>query len=301
MNNPLHRSCLLFAFASIALLGGCQTVQKPNWDLPAGVKTLSANGYPMAYVERGSGPTVVLVHGAINDYRYWNPQIESLASHFRVISVSLRHYYPEPWKGEGEFSLKLHSEDLAAFIERLGGPVHLVGHSRGGPVALATAHARPDLVRKLVLMDPALFVLLPTPSGATTEDPRIRRAKATQVYLNRGDIEGGLQYFFDDVNGPGAWSKLPEAQRGVRRDNAWTIVGQLGDVETVTCTDIGRLKMPVLLMAGEQSPPLFKKMGAAARDCLPSAGSVTIPKAGHQMNQLNPSAFDAALVKFLSE
>jgi len=179
--------------------------------------------------------------------------------------------------------------------------VHLVGHSRGGPVALATAHARPDLVRKLVLMDPALFVLLPTPSGATTEDPRIRRAKATQVYLKRGDIEGGLQYFFDDVNGPGAWSKLPEEQRGVRRDNAWTIVGQLGDAETVTCTDIGRLKMPVLLMAGEKSPPLFKKMGAAARDCLPSAGSVTIPEAGHQMNQLNPSAFDSALVKFLSE
>jgi pimeloyl-ACP methyl ester carboxylesterase len=59
--------------------------------------------------------------------------------------------------------------------------------------------------------------------------------------------------------------------------------------------------MPVLLMAGEQSPPLFKRAGAAAQKCLPSAGSVTIPKAGHQMNQLNPAAFDAALVKFLSE
>ena len=34
---------------------------------------------------------------------------------------------------------------LAAFTERVGGPVDLVGHSRGGPVALATAHARPDL------------------------------------------------------------------------------------------------------------------------------------------------------------
>jgi esterase len=301
MNALLRCTCLISVLASVVLLGGCQTAQKPSWTLPPGVNTLSANGYPMAYLERGSGPTVVLVHGAINDYRYWTPQLDTLASQFRVVSVSLRHYYPEPWNGEGEFSLKLHSEDVAKFIERLGGPVHLVGHSRGGPVVLATAHARPDLVRKLVLMDPALFTLLPAPSGAPAEDPRIRRAKATEVYFKRGDIEGGLQYFFDDVNGPGAWSRLPEAQRSIRRENAWTIIGQLGDVETVSCADIGRLRMPVLLMAGEQSPPMFKNVGAAAQKCLPSAGSVVIPKAGHQMNQLNPAAFDAALSNFLSK
>lgn len=301
MKRATRGFCLIYAFASLAALAGCQTVQTPHWDLPPGVKTLPVNGYPMAYVERGSGPTVVLVHGAINDYRYWTPQLESLSPRFRLVSISLRHYYPEPWNGDGEFSLKLHAEDLAAFIERFGGPVYLVGHSRGGPVALATAHSRPDLVRKLVLMDPALFTLLPVPGGAPAEDPRIRRAKATEVYLRRGDTEGGLQYFFDDINGPGAWNRLPEEQRRVRRENAWTIVGQLGDAETVTCADIGRLKMPVLLMDGEQSPGLFKKVREAAQKCLPSAGSVTIPKARHQMNQLNPPAFDAALVEFLSE
>lgn len=300
MNQPLRRSRLIPILSLIALLCGCQTALKPGWELPPEVKTLPVNGYPMAYVERGSGPTVVLVHGAINDYRYWNPQLESLPTRFRVVSVSLPHYYPEPWKGDGEFSLKLHSEALVAFIERLGGPVHLVGHSRGGPVALATAHSRPDLVRKLVLADPALFMLLPAQGNTSSEDPRIRRAKAAEVFFRRSDVEGGLQYFFDDVNGPGAWTKLPEAQRRIRRDNAWTIVGQLGDVESIGCAQIAQLKMPLLLMAGEQSPPMFKSVGAAAQKCLPSATSVTIPKAGHQMNQLNPTAFDEALTRFLS-
>lgn len=295
------RCCLIFALSIIALLGACQTIDKPHWDIPTGVKTVWVNGYPMAYVERGSGPTVVLVHGATSDYRYWGPQLESLPSRFRVVAVSLRHYYPEPWKGEGEFSLKLHSEDLTKFIEILGGAVDLVGHSGGGPVALATAHARPDLVRKLVLMDPALFVLLPPASITPNDDPRIRRAKAAEVYLKRDDMEGGLQYFFDDNNGPGAWSRLPEEERSVRRDNAWAIVGMLGDMETVTCADIARLKMPVLLMTGEKSPPMLKSIGSAFWKCLPSVASATIPNAAHQMNQMNPSAYDAELSKFLSE
>jgi pimeloyl-ACP methyl ester carboxylesterase len=179
--------------------------------------------------------------------------------------------------------------------------VDLVGHSRGGPVALATAHSRPDLVRKLVLMDPALFVLLPPAISTPVDDPRIKRAKAAEVYFKRGDIEGGLQYFFDDVNGPGAWGRLPEADRRVRLDNAWAVVGTLGDVETVTCADIARLKMPVLLMTGEKSPAMLKNVGAAFQKCLPSVASATIPNAAHQMNQMNPSAYDAALIKFLSE
>ena len=302
MRHSLSRFHVLAILMLALILGGCQTMQEPSWDLPSGVKSLEANGYPIAYVERGTGPTVVLVHGALNDYRAWAPQMEALASKFRVVAISLRHYDPEPWKGDGEFSLKLHANDVAAFIERLhAGPVFLVGWSRGGTVVVDTAKMRPDLIRKLVLMDAALFELVPPPAGAPSEDPRVKRAKATEVYFRRGDMEGGLQFFFDGINGAGAWDKLPEPQRQLRRDNAWTIVGQVGDVETVTCGDIGRFKMPVLLMEGENSPPMFKRMRAAFQKCLPAARLATVPKAAHQMHQMNPSGFNAELTTFLSE
>jgi len=285
-----------------SLLSACQTAHKPGWDMPSGVKSLWANGYPIAYVERGSGPTVVLVHGALNDYRTWAPQMEALASNFRVVAISLRHYYPEPWRGDGDFSLTLHAQDVAAFIERLGvGPALLVGWSRGGAVVVDTAKMRPDLVRKLVLMDAAIFNLVQPPAGAPSDDPRITRTKATEVYFRRGDIEGGLRFFFDDINGAGAWSKLPEDQRQIRRDNAWTIVGQLGDVENVTCDDMKKFKMPVLLMEGEQSPTMFKNIRAAIQKCVPGAERAVVPKAAHQMHQANPAGFNAALAKFLSE
>jgi esterase len=302
MEPRLRGFCVFSIFALLVAVAGCQTAQKPSWELPAGIKSLEANGYPIAYMERGSGPTVVLVHGALNDYRTFLPQIEPLSSRFRVISVSLRHYYPEPWKGDGEFSLQLHAKDMAVFIDRLGaGPVLLVGWSRGGYVAADVARMRPELVRKLVLMDPGFWSLLQKPGDPPTEDVRVRRAKATEPYFRRGDMEGGLQFFFDDVNGAGAWTRLPEAQRQLRRDNAWTVVGRPGDLETLGCQDLGRLRMPVLLMQGENSPAPFKRMHAATQQCVSSARLVVIPKAAHQMHQMNPSGVNAELLKFLSE
>ena len=294
--------CVSLALAAAFILGSCQTAHKPDWNMPPGVNTLSANGYPIAYVERGSGPTVVLVHGALNDYRTWAPQMEPLSARFRVIAISLRHYYPEPWKGDGAFSLKLHADDLVALIERLGvGPVVLVGWSRGGTIAVDVARSRPDLVRKLVLMDAAVYAVLPSEQATPKDDPVVRRAKATEAYFRRADMEGGLQFFFDDINGPGAWSRLPETQRQLRRENAWTIVGQLGDVETVTCPDIGQFKMPVLLMEGENSPPHLKRIRAEIQKCLGSARLVIVPKANHQMHQTNSPDVNAALIKFISE
>jgi pimeloyl-ACP methyl ester carboxylesterase len=143
---------------------------------------------------------------------------------------------------------------VTVLIEQLGlGPVSLVGHSRGGRVALLAARARPDQVRKLVLMEAALAELLLAPHGTQAHDPRHARFKATAMRFEQGDVEGGLEYFVDDVNGPGTWKRRPEEQRQLARDNAWTVVGQTGDTAVITCADIGRLKGPVLLMAGERT------------------------------------------------
>lgn len=295
--------CRLVAAVALGIvLGGCQAFGPAPWDIPPGVQTRAVNGYPLAYLERGAGPALILVHGGLNDYRYWTPQMESLSSRFRAISISLRHYYPEPWNGEGSFSVKQHSEDLATFIEGLGlGPVILVTHSRGGSVGVDLAHSRPDLVKKLVLLDPALYSLIPPSEAGSSEEVRIWRAKTAETYFRRGELEAGVQYFFDDINGSGAWNRLSEEQRQIRLQNAWTIVGSMNDsAERVGCEDIGRLKMPVLLIDGERSPEWLKNIRKTFQKCLPSAGWITIPKATHQMNHTNPGAFNEALITFLS-
>jgi esterase len=285
------------------LLAACQTAPMPAHEQPGTVTTAQINGYPMAYVAEGKGPTVVLVHGAITDYRYWTRELAVLSTHFRLVAVSLRHYYPEHWNGKGsDFSLERHSADLAEFIEGLAaGPVYLVGHSRGGLVALQTARTHPELVRKLVLMEAPLVSLLST-AGGSAPDTRLARSKETVARFEKGDVEGGLEFYVDAVNGHGAWKMRTEAARQAVRDNAWTVVGEAREPpQTFTCSDVGSLRMPVLLVAGEKSPPGLKKIMAATRKCMPSALLVVIPNAAHQMNQMNPVAFDEVLLRFLSE
>ena len=139
------------------------------------------------------------------------------------------------------------------FIEQLGaGPVYLVGHSRGGRVAFDAARMRPDLIRKLVLMEATLYSLLPMPTETTTAvSSTADRRRPVLLRFEQGDIEGGLE-LYNDANGPGAWKRRTEAQRQVFRDNAWTLVADV-DQSSVRCTEVGSLTMPVLLVGGRKA------------------------------------------------
>jgi pimeloyl-ACP methyl ester carboxylesterase len=118
--------------------------------------SLTVNGYDMAYAEQGSGEPLVLIHGSLNDYRYWAPQMAPLGARFRVIAPSLRHYWPEKWDGSGgRFKIDQHVADMAGFIAALdAGPVRLIGHSRGGHIAFRLAELHPGLLREVVLAEP---------------------------------------------------------------------------------------------------------------------------------------------------
>ena len=271
------------------------------WALPAGVTALQVNDYPMAYTERGAGETIVLVHGSLSDYRYWDLQLSSSMPGFRLVAVSLRHFYPERWDGKGEdFSIQMHADDLSAFIERLGvGPVHLVAWSRGGSVALGTAKRRPDLVRKLVLMEPVISNLLAKPASDGGPDPAVVRLRTAAAYYDKGDIEGGLQFFVDDLNGPGSWKRRTQEQRQLALDNAWTLVRQVTDTDVVTREDLRNMRMRVLLIGSETGPKFLAQTMDEAQACFPSAERAMISKAGHRMNIDHPAEFNRVLLAFL--
>lgn len=284
----------------VGLLASCASVTP---EAPAEVKTMRINSYDLKYVEQGTGVPVVLVHGSLSDYRSWAAQMAPLAERYRVIALSLRHYYPEKWDGKGNgFSIEQHAKDVIAFIESLNaGKVHLVAHSRGGNVGLHVAKWKPDLLRSVVLADASgLEGLLPkAPEGAgTAASGTAARAKLQQRLL-AGEIDKGLAEYVDFANGPGTWSSSTEENRQVRRENAWTIIGDVGRPQT-TCEEGVRFSMPTLLMNGEFSPPRYLQMFDIFQVCAKGSQRTYIPKASHGMFRTHPELTNAAILTFLS-
>lgn len=275
------------------------------WPLPESIKSVEVNGYPMAYRESGSGTALILVHGSMNDYRYWNSQIPVFTAHYRVIAVSLRHYFPERWDGHGEdFSIVQHANDLAEFTRTLNlGPAHLLGHSRGGAVVLNVAARRPEVIRTLILVDASgLEALLPD-----TPESRAMMVEVRQLHerlaadLAKGDREAALKAYIEALTVPGRWDQLGPEQKSILFDNVATAIRP--EVRpSLSREAIRKFQFPTLLLTGERSPKRYGEMLRAMRDCLPeSVGEpIIIPNASHGMNRENPQAFNAAVLGFMS-
>ncbi|RIQ10893.1 alpha/beta fold hydrolase [Jiangella rhizosphaerae] len=111
--------------------------------------SVRVNGVDLAYDDAGSGPVVVLVHGALGDRRMWDHQFAALASRHRVVRYDWRGH-GESGDAAGEFA---HHADLLGLMDALGiERAALAGNSYGGAYALDVALAAPERVTSLTLI-----------------------------------------------------------------------------------------------------------------------------------------------------
>jgi esterase len=269
------------------------------------MRRCTVNGYPLAYVEAGTRtPALLLVHGSINDYRSFEAQLAPLGEHVRTIAVSLRHAYPERWDGQGDdFTVEQHAADLAAFVESQSqGPMHVLGHSRGGAVALQLALAYPDAVSSLVLADPGGLepLLPPSAEGEAMARQSAEMFARLRENLATGDEEAALERFVDDLNGAGTWARRTPEQRRVMLDNVRTGPA-CAQRPAFTREQIASLAVPILPVTGAKSPARYRLMLDAMRVLNGNvAPLVTIEGAAHAMHRENAPAFNAAVRDFIA-
>jgi pimeloyl-ACP methyl ester carboxylesterase len=121
------------------------------------------NGVRLHYVEAGSGPPVLLLHGFPEFWHSWRHQLPALAdAGFHAVAVDLRGYNESDRPGGvRNYRMGVLVEDMAGLIGHLGaGPAAVVGHDWGGGIAWQVAMRRPEVVDRLVVLNaphPAAF------------------------------------------------------------------------------------------------------------------------------------------------
>ncbi len=102
---------------------------------------------------------------------------------------------------------------------------YMVGHSYGGAVAVRLALAHPEILGRLVLIEPVLTPLLNLDGREDIFEEYRLMAQAFLEYGRRDDDEAAWQGFIDYRNGAGAWAALPEKARSssaLARGRQWT-------------------------------------------------------------------------------
>ncbi len=269
------------------------------------MQTLRINGYDMAYLEVGEGPPLLCVHGSMCDFRIWSCVLGPLSKKHRVITVSLRHFFPEHWDGVGDtYSIAQHVDDVIGFIERLNaGPVDLMGHSRGGHVSLRVAQRRPDLLRRLILAEPGGEVDATLDPGAVPGPTQFgARFKAAAEKIAAGDIDGGLMLFLDAVEGPCAWRRLGASPKQQLRDNAFTLIGQVRDRRPpYSKADAEAIKASTLFIGGGRTKGMLPHVLHTLAAHVPNSRTEIVPDTTHPMFEQAPQKFCEIVLAFLAE
>ena len=272
-------------------------------------KEIEVNGVRLSYVEEGAGEPIVFVHGAFSDLRVWEPVVrEEVARRYRFIAYTQRYHGLGAWKGDGkEYSTVTHADDLAKFITSLNaGPVHLVGYSSGGAVAMVAALKNPALVRTLTMYEPAALFVLPAESAerkAARED-NAKWASAAREANKAGDPVRTMRLFIEGVLQlePGGFDRLSEPTQTTLLDNARTAPLMFGapPAPAITCDELKTFTRPTLVTQGEKTQTFFKLINEGISKCVPGVQQVSFPDLDHGAPSAAPAAFTAALFEFLA-
>lgn len=123
--------------------------------------TITANGVTLHYLQMGSGPDLVMLHGLSGNLAVWHLRmVPLLQEHFRVTTYDLRGHGNSSMPPSG-YTTRNMATDLRALLDELGiAQADIVGHSFGADIALHFALIHPDRVRRLALIEPGIPALM---------------------------------------------------------------------------------------------------------------------------------------------
>ncbi|WP_242065613.1 alpha/beta fold hydrolase [Trichocoleus sp. FACHB-262] len=291
------------------------------------IQILDASGYSVAiaYGEKGSGPPLILVHGAASWSYAWRDLIDPLSQHFRVICFDA--------KGYGFSEQIRHSEvpghqlvELARIIQALcPEPAIVVGQSLGALTAIALAETYPELVAQLVVINVPIFPKrlptwgmqwmadIPLPLVQWVDELQLARPVTPLVHLlvkiarlevmvdptsTSPEEIYWLTYPYTEI--PGAMTQFAVDMRQSAREIQALLAGQPNQITPIQ-DNLGAIACPTLILWGKDDRWFPLSNGEELHARLPHAQFQVIINCGHDAAVCCPDAISDAILHFLSD
>ena len=236
---------------------------------------VAIRGERVSYSVVGSGDPVVLIHGLAGSMRWWRRNVAALAEQYTVYLVNLPGFGAFR-RRRLPFALAGAADWLGAWIEAADtAPCHIVAHSMGGHIAIRLAAQKPALVRRLVLVAPALV------AGRK----RLKAYPLALVAATRAMAPSFLPLLAIDTLRAGPFTIL-SAARSLLAD----------DIRA----ELREIVAPTLLVWGERDALVPPSLGLLAQAEIADAHLLLLPGAGHVAQYDRPHQFNAATLAFLA-
>ncbi len=247
---------------------------------------------------------VVLLHGLFGSADNLSVIRRSLDEEFCVLSIDLPDHGQSPWsthfdfeQGASQIISTIEHFYMSNGLNALQCPLNLVAHSLGGKFAMHVAHARPDLIRKLILLDIAPVAYEPRHhnviSGLQSVDlSSITSRKDAQVQLSKHVKDASTQAFllkslYQKKDGDWAW-----------RFNLELLVRDYPDLSAWNISDKLRYRGDTLFIIGQNSNYVSLEHQSTIKAQLTNA-SAKIVAAGHWLHAEKPQVVNTLITKYL--
>lgn len=265
----------------------------------------------------GAGEPALCVHGLAGSSRNWTDLIDLLRPRLDCAALDLPGFGDSPPRPDRRYTIGALAQTTAALIERQGrGPVHLIGNSMGGAVCVKLAARRPDLVRSLTLISPALPDLQPRMDVVRfplMSMPRVGAwvlAKFKTISPEQRVWNVMTTCYFDAAVVPRA-RLADEVAELVRRDGLRhadeALIGCMRSLTGQTMRtgamslwrDAARCTMPTLVIYGANDRVVSPRAAGKAARLFPGSRVVVLPRTGHVAQMERPAVVAAEMAILL--
>lgn len=264
------------------------------------------SGVELHYVRAGTGPVLIMIHGAMGDWRSWSPQWDSFVGNYDCIAYSRRYSHPNhndmPSPDHGAF---VDAEDLIGMMDALGiERAILVGSSYGAFTALAVAATAPDRVIAIAGVEPPMMRYAEMdPKGADIAAQfRTETVLPARLAFAAGDDEQGATLLTAGIGGRQHGTPPAHIMKARMQNAKAARMLSLSSDEfpLIPPETLASLKMPILLMSGANTAPVHAAIFAGVTRHMPQIRTKIVTGSGHSVSRQQPEVFNTEVLDFLA-